>query len=71
MYMKDLKTPNLKLVEQLAKLDKRELFKRLFRGLKLAEMLGSRKIVQIKYSCMLNIGAIRGLNYQSLPFSKI
>lgn len=71
MYFEDLKIPNLKPVEQIVKSDKREFLTRLFCGKEMSGVLCGRKIVRIKHSCMLNIGAIRGLNYQPMPFSKI
>ena len=71
MYMKDLKIPNLQLVERIVRSDKREFFTRLFCVKELSKVLCGRKIVQIKHSCVLSNGAILGLNYQPLPFSKI
>ena len=50
--------------------DRREFLQGFLRE-ELSKVLCGRKIVQIKHSCVLSNGAILGLNYQTLPFSKI
>lgn len=50
--------------------DARGAFTRLYCENELAEVLGSRKIVQINHSRTAALGAIRGMHYQNPPFAE-
>ncbi len=58
-------------VETVVLHDSRGAFMRLFCELKLAELLGDRRVVQINHSRTSLVGAIRGLHYQHVPYAEM
>jgi dTDP-4-dehydrorhamnose 3,5-epimerase len=51
--------------------DERGAFARLFCEQELSSVLGTRKIVQINYSCTDAVGAVRGMHFQRAPHAEM
>jgi len=63
--------PGLRVVETTPHIDNRGAFTRLYCEDKLANHIGSRRIVQINHSVTATIGAVRGLHYQRPPHAEM
>lgn len=61
----------LMVVETTAHVDHRGTFARLYCERELAEIIGSRRIVQINHSRTARIGAVRGMHYQHPPHAEM
>ncbi|ADR19071.1 dTDP-4-dehydrorhamnose 3,5-epimerase [Calditerrivibrio nitroreducens] len=61
----------LKIVETASYIDTRGAFTRLYCECELAEIIGSRRIVQINHSCTQQVGTVRGLHFQYPPHAEM
>jgi len=63
--------PDLVIAASSAIEDERGSFARLFCERELLPMIGSRRIVQINYSCTKAVGAVRGMHFQRAPHAEM
>lgn len=63
--------PGLMVVETTPHVDARGAFARLFCERELAELIGTRRIVQINHSRTATVGAIRGMHFQRPPHAEM
>jgi dTDP-4-dehydrorhamnose 3,5-epimerase len=71
MKIIEAKIEGLKITQSESFKDDRGSFSRFFCAKELKLILNDRKIVQINYSITNNVGAIRGMHYQSKPCSEM
>ena len=71
MKLHPTKLPALWIVEAQPFVDQRGAFARWFCARELAELIGSRRIVQINHSRTRRLGAIRGMHFQYPPHAEM
>lgn len=71
MNLRPTPLAGLMVVETTPYIDARGAFTRLYCESELAEIIGSRRIVQINHSRTLQVGAVRGLHFQYPPYAEM